>query len=299
MFTSANLVVTNYKIQRIFQEETFPPRLVCLATVDDQKFILKYIHPVNFEDLQSIDNRLRGANHVRLSQDTIPEKSMFVFEYFADHLLHLTQKDLPLEVIKRILRDALRGIAELHDRDIVHTDSKADNVFIDWRDHHGKIKLERVQLGDLEDAVHIPPESHMIGKQAGNWMWRSPEAHANGPVNKPSDIFSFVLVCIFALHKRVIFAAGEEELEEGIDPPGHYEDGLNSFLKRLGNEIPWVRVFEVLRDGFNKENPRRPFSLWKGVDNDFKSLICAMTNFDPERRITAHGALAHKWFEGI
>lgn len=77
---------------------------------------------------------------------------------------------------------------------LLWVDSKADNVFIDWRDHHGKIKLERVQLGDLEDAVHIPPESHMIGKQAGNWMWRSPEAHANRPVNKPSDIFSFALV---------------------------------------------------------------------------------------------------------
>lgn len=34
----------------------------------------------------------------------------------------------------------------------------------------------------------------MIGKQAGNWMWRSPEAHARGPVNKPSDVFSFALV---------------------------------------------------------------------------------------------------------
>lgn len=34
----------------------------------------------------------------------------------------------------------------------------------------------------------------MVGKQAGNWMWRSPEAHARGPVNKPSDVFSFALV---------------------------------------------------------------------------------------------------------
>jgi hypothetical protein len=24
-----------------------------------------------------------------------------------------------------------------------------------------------------------------------------------------------------------------------------------------------------------------------------------MTHFDPERRITAHEALAHKWFEGV
>lgn len=34
----------------------------------------------------------------------------------------------------------------------------------------------------------------MVGKQAGNWMWRSPEAHARGPVNKPSDVFSFAIV---------------------------------------------------------------------------------------------------------
>lgn len=46
---------------------------------------------------------------------------MFVFDYFADHLLHLGQKDLPLETTKKILKDCLRGIAEMHDQDIVHT----------------------------------------------------------------------------------------------------------------------------------------------------------------------------------
>lgn len=86
------------------------------------KFILKYIHPVNFEDLQELNNRLDGnASHVRLAVDTIPNKSMFVFEHFTDHLLNLVQKDLPLVVIKRILKNALTGIAELHDWDIVHT----------------------------------------------------------------------------------------------------------------------------------------------------------------------------------
>lgn len=46
---------------------------------------------------------------------------MFVFEYFTGHLLRLAQNDLPLQVTKRILKDALRGLAELHNRDIVHT----------------------------------------------------------------------------------------------------------------------------------------------------------------------------------
>lgn len=46
---------------------------------------------------------------------------MFVFEYFADHLLHLAQLELPPAIMKRILKDALRGLAELHDQDVVHT----------------------------------------------------------------------------------------------------------------------------------------------------------------------------------
>lgn len=55
----------------------------------------------------------------------------------------------------------------------------------------------------------------------------------------------------------------------------------------------------MTRDGFNKDNLRRLFSLWKGVNEDFKNLIYAITNFDPEKRITAREALVHKWFESV
>lgn len=111
------------------------------------------------------------------------------------------------------------------------------------------------------------------------------------------------------MHKRIIFAVGEEELEEGVDPLSIVierqisyfadADGITAFLKLLGDDNLWVQVFEIIRDGFNKENPRRPFSLWKSADEDFKSLVCAMTNFDPAKRITAREALAHRWFEGV
>ncbi|OOF93083.1 hypothetical protein ASPCADRAFT_8030 [Aspergillus carbonarius ITEM 5010] len=296
----------NYNIKRVLQEETDPPHQVYIATADNQTFVLKYIHPANFDDLNAVNNKLHGyTSHIRLAKDIIPERSMFVFEYFADHLLHLAQMNLPPEVMKRILKDALRGLAELHDQDVVHTDIKADNVFTDYQ---SATTIERVQLGDLEDAVYIPLGSSMVGKRAGNWMWRSPEAHAKGRVNKPSDIFSFALVCIYAMHKRVIFAVGDDELEEGVDPLAVVverqvsyfadEDGLKGLLEYL-RDNPWVQVFEVIRDGFNKDNPRRPFSLWSGVDNDFKHLICAMTNFDPRKRITAREALAHKWFADV
>ncbi|KAL3471236.1 kinase-like protein [Aspergillus californicus] len=295
-----------YKVDKVLKEVPFPPHLVSLASCEEQKVILKYIHPANFEDLEDINRKLRGASHVRLPRDTIPDKSMFVFDYFTGHLLRLTQEDLPLSVTKRILKDALMGLAELHGQDIVHTDIKADNVFVNWKRNGDEILIDKVQLGDLEDAAHMPPGSAMIGKQAGNWMWRSPEAHARGPVNKPSDIFSCALVCIYAIHKRVIFAVGDDELKPGLErlalvierqmPYFADNDSVDGFLAHLGDN-PWAEVFQVTRDGFDKEHPRTPFALWDNVDEDFRSLICAMACFDPAKRITASEALAHRWFD--
>ncbi|KAF1816108.1 hypothetical protein P152DRAFT_110769 [Eremomyces bilateralis CBS 781.70] len=58
---------------------------------------------------------------LRLYKDVIPGKSTFVFEYFTGHLLQLAQKGLPISTTKKTLKDALLGIAELHDQEIIHT----------------------------------------------------------------------------------------------------------------------------------------------------------------------------------
>lgn len=56
-------------------------------------------------------------------------------------------------------------------------------------------KIAKVQIVDLEDSAYLrQPESAIVGAQVGNMMWRSPEAHAMGPIRKPSDMFSFGLV---------------------------------------------------------------------------------------------------------
>jgi len=109
------------------------------------------------------------------------------------------------------LKDALRGLAALHAEDYVHTgedadsdivphtdlvtDIKPNNILVDWDPVHEKdIVVNGVQIADVEDACRVPPGRNIVGLQVGNWMWRSPEAHAQGPVNMPSDIFSFGLV---------------------------------------------------------------------------------------------------------
>lgn len=53
-------------------------------------------------------------------EDTAPNESIFVFRYLKENLLGLVQKNLPISTTKKILKDALRGLAAMHDKDIVH-----------------------------------------------------------------------------------------------------------------------------------------------------------------------------------
>lgn len=116
-------------------------------------------------------------------------------------------------------------------------DIKPNNILVDWENINHEIAVKQVKLADIEDAVSVEPNSDIVGVQVGNLMWRSPEAHTQARVNKPSDVFSFGIVvshrtlsvigvsristdtfsleCIYAMTKQVIFAVGEEDIGEG------------------------------------------------------------------------------------
>jgi serine/threonine protein kinase len=87
---------------------------------------LKEITRNNYEFRLEIYRRLGSSAYVCGLEDTAPNQSIFVFKYLNQNLLELAQKNLPIAVTKRILRDALRGLAALHDKDIVHN---GNNVF--------------------------------------------------------------------------------------------------------------------------------------------------------------------------
>jgi hypothetical protein len=58
---------------------------------------------------------------LRLPEDVVPERSMLVYKYFADHLPSFARQDLPVLIRKRILKDTLSGLAAMHEKNIVHT----------------------------------------------------------------------------------------------------------------------------------------------------------------------------------
>lgn len=57
--------------------------------------------------------------------------------------------------------------------------------------------IGKVLITDLEDAVKLGPGRVLQGAVLGNFMWRSPEAHAKGPMELPSDMFAFGIVVSF------------------------------------------------------------------------------------------------------
>ncbi|UPX12663.1 uncharacterized protein EKO05_0003204 [Ascochyta rabiei] len=297
-----------YLVERILQDKPGNQGRVYLATSGDHKYVLKSVAPRDFFYFKDMFDDLRSSPNLRVSDDACPDESVFVYKYLRDHLLSFVQNEVPLPITKRILRDSLRGIAALHSKGIVHTDIKANNILIEWKDQGGEITVEQVQVADIEDAAYVPKDCVIKGRQVGNWMWRSPEAHASAEVHTPSDMFSFGLVCIYAITKRVVLAVDEEEIPEGIElldivlerQLSYFSDleGIDGLIRYLGDS-PWAQLIAMVAADFNADNPRRPFALWQDIDPDFKDLIVRMMNVDPTRRLTANEALAHEWFSDV
>ncbi|KAI4624129.1 uncharacterized protein J4E87_005628 [Alternaria ethzedia] len=196
-------------------------------------------------------------------------------------------KDVPLPTTKLVLRDALRGLAALHAKGMVHTDIKPNNILLDWNDQGGGLEVKEVQIADMEDMVHLPDNHYISGRQWGNWMWRSPEAHAAAAIQKPTDMFSFGLVKTIQSRPSSFDVSYFSDLED--------MEGLITYLE----DSPWIGYLNFVMANFSEDYPRRPLCLWSDLDEDLKDLLTKMMSMDPKRRITASEALAHKWFADV
>ena len=78
--------------------------------------------------LPSLVFTMTGCPYVRTFSNMIIEPLTFAYKCFNSHLSGLAQKDLPLDLKKRIFRDTLHGIAALHTSENVHCGISLGNV---------------------------------------------------------------------------------------------------------------------------------------------------------------------------
>jgi len=74
------------------------------------------------------------------------------------------------------------------------------------------------------------------------------------------------------------------------------DTGFKGLLRWIGEENPFFERLLILAESFNAGTPQVPFNKWLFVDEQFRDLICKMTNLDPTKRITAKEVLNHPWY---
>ncbi|KAJ8128801.1 hypothetical protein O1611_g4835 [Lasiodiplodia mahajangana] len=262
--------------------------------------------PGEFEYQQDLQKPLASCPNLRTVIDTIPDFELFIYRFLAVDLLQICQKPLLGETRRSILRSALTGLAELHDRGIIHTDIKPNNILLDYEETAGNdLAIQSIRISDLEDAVQLPPRGALKGCLCGNQLWRSPESWARARQNISSDMFSFGVVVIYVMLNDMVLRVSDEELHGG-EAWRHIlrrhisffadEDGFKGLLRHIGEENVFFNRLIALAADFDAERPRKPFAMWDYVDAELRDLVVKMTNLDPAKRITAREALEHPWF---
>ncbi|KAF5850128.1 hypothetical protein GGP41_002412 [Bipolaris sorokiniana] len=213
-------------------------------------FILKDIPENIFLGFnKDIRPRLPDIHRVQLPVDTIPDRPILVCEYLDEDLLRLVRGQVSVRARKEILKAILQGIADLHDRDIVHLDVEPDDILVSYHRIDQDILVEKVQVSDLENAGYLPQPMCVRGMWAMNENWRSPEANFKGTLNKPTDLFLFGLVCIYAVLGWVILGCDDDfelhkskgasplsiRLQRQVSYFGNQE-GLDGLVKHIGDE---------------------------------------------------------------
>ncbi|KAL4802518.1 putative calcium/calmodulin dependent protein kinase [Aspergillus unguis] len=273
-----------YRFEKLLQER---PHLSRLRS-GQKSFILKDVPKEILDNFnQIVRPELRQSPYIRVPCDTVPGKRILVYEYLSHDFLALA-KNISVQARKKILKDSLRGLAELNARDIV--------TFVTSR--------SALSAGDR----------YIKGMLAGvNDSWRSPEAHLRGGLDRPTDMFSFGVVCIYAMLGRVIFGADDDfkrhedngalplliRLQRQVSYFGN-EAGVSGLIKHVSDDEMSCQILSMLWEARSDEEiGYRPFETWPDVDPEFKDLIQGLTSLDPGLRISAQQALEHSWFGDV
>ncbi|KAH7370624.1 kinase-like domain-containing protein [Rhexocercosporidium sp. MPI-PUGE-AT-0058] len=188
-----------YTIEETIAERQGPLLCVYRASADGKKFIVKNMIPGDYEYQNDLQGSLSSCTYLRTMVDGVPGPDLFVYPYLETNLLQFSQNKLPDATRKDILKSALVGLAVLHEKNIIHSDIKPDNILLDYDIKDAAFHVKRVQIADLEDSVILPDGKHLKNTMCGSHLWRSPESWARAAQGTPSDIFSFGIVSIYVM----------------------------------------------------------------------------------------------------
>ncbi|KAK5745232.1 hypothetical protein LTS12_023205 [Elasticomyces elasticus] len=303
-----------YTRGKVLQSHRTDPSLsVFMANSGDDSFVVKRVSRQFFHLSQRLASEFEGSSRLRVHVDCNQEEGVLVFPYFETTLLVLIQgnPEFPTEGRKKILRQVGEAIQELHNKDWIHVDIKPDNVLVNCDpDREGHETFVDAVLGDFDLVFKWENAKPRHTPYAiGNAMWRSPEGQTGRGVTKASDIYSFGLMCIYALGGSdfLLLNNYQELADRGVTPEQeiltrhfcYFGPVPGGFLKAVGDE-DWSAALEgaaKIADEMVKDQPRLRFERWgEELGPEALHMIAGMTALDPKARLGIYQVMAHPFW---
>ncbi|KAK2811211.1 hypothetical protein FQN50_002308 [Emmonsiellopsis sp. PD_5] len=257
----------------------------------------------NHPNPQTVILKSDRADLFRNELETLAIEIM-VLEHLAGNLhdVSIKRPGLALErsEVKSVAKVLLQGLDFLHNRNIVHTDIKPNNILVEH--DQNMASFSNPKLSDLGDSVSLQTTAnHRFGAP----IFRPPEALLGLPWSQSVDIWSFGVTLIALLTGIYYFAPPRVPLEDK-------DFNKKVVLRQLGFFGPFPEKYSeiagpVLQDvhalneaisapGLRQKYQRVIETSMNVEDSEF--LQCFM-RVDPRDRPSAAQLLLHPWFYGV
>ena len=211
---------------------------------------------------------MKNLNHPNIIKyyngwlDINTKKVYMITEFFSGgtlkKYLNKSIKKPRLRVIKKWIKEILKGLNYLHSKEIIHRDLKCDNIFID------KINGD-VKIGDLGESQFLKNYT-FLSKFIGTKGFIAPEVH-EGKYNYKADIYSLGMTIIEMLTLEIPYNEYNGILEI-------YQKEKNNIYPNILYNIENVNIVNFIKLCLNKNINQRPSALellnnpWLNDDSD-------------------------------
>jgi len=267
------------------------------------------------KELKDAPNFLPIRDILREEGETEATKDDIRFAFFFDYFKAPYYKDLFPELekihIKKFIYETLRTLEYAHSRGIMHRDIKPLNVLMNK-------DTQEVRVIDWGHSAHYLPGQELSVRVA-TLFYKAPELLLNYTIHDYAvDIWGTGCMLAEMVFQRIHFfesAIERNEEELGLNKKQmkalEFMDQLDAIarirgtleLKQYADKFKDKMILEVLHGvGDHKKVPLGSFINDENehlVDNDALDLLDKMLVFDHTKRITAHEALQHKYFNDV
>lgn len=131
-----------------------------------------------------------------------------VFNLEGDTLVNLidhyidSHNLMPVELVKKIMRQLLNGLQHIHNNDIIHTDIKPDNILINSCVENFNIEDFNIKIGDLGSSTKT---NKLFSNTVGTLQYCAPELILELPYDKSIDIWASFITCFELLTGDLLF----------------------------------------------------------------------------------------------